>query len=66
MMLPENITEGRWHCDPSDGSSTVLREHERMERPPHYVICPDCETHWIAYQDQDQRKAMPVIVPVGA
>lgn len=52
------VENHRWKCRHQGGHSTTLRDHERMERPPHYVICPDCGTHWIVYGDPPHAHAV--------
>lgn len=64
--MPERVIKGKWKCKHTGGHRTVLREHEAMERSPHYVVCPDCGTHWIVYRIGMAKQAMPVIVPVRA
>ena len=65
-MDSKRLTRGRWKCRHEGGHATILRTHERMERPPHYVIRPDCGTHWIVYADQmsGETRAMPVVTRV--
>ncbi len=46
-MDVERVIDGKWQCRHIDGSARTLREADRQEAPPHYVICPDCWTHWV-------------------
>jgi hypothetical protein len=63
--MDEKIIDGKWKCNHEGGHSTTLREYERLEKPPHYVICPDCGTHWIVWKYGFRRLAKPVIIPVS-
>lgn len=64
MLEDEKVIDDAWQCEHEDGPATTLKEADAQERPPHYVICPDCGTHWIVWQFQLQKLAKAVIVPV--
>lgn len=65
----EHVTvdeNGAWPCEHEGGHTIQLNEKDAMLTPPHYVICPDCGTHWIVWLRGKQKMAAAVIVPIAA
>jgi len=65
QMLDQPLDENdTWLCEhePPD-PPTTLHEADKSDKPPHYVICPDCGTHWVVYQCLVKKRAAAVITP---
>ena len=56
-MDDEQVIDGQWPCKHEGGHATTLRETDALPQPPHYVICPDCGTHWICWTNHKHRRA---------
>lgn len=56
-------SDGAWPCLHDGGHHTQLFESQAQSEPPHYIICPDCRTHWLVWMRGDQKWAKPVIIP---
>ena len=57
--------DGAWLCEHEPPAPpNRLNEKDAKQTPPHYVICPDCGTHWIVWSWEGRGKfAKPVIIP---
>jgi len=64
-MIPLD-KDGTWLCDHvAPAAPARLREADKSHVPPHYVICPECGTHWVVYYESSLEKkcAAAVVVP---
>lgn len=56
--------DGTWLCEHEGGHVTRLDEKDALPDGAHYVICPDCGTHYIVWTFNLRRWAKAVIVPI--
>lgn len=56
--------DGTWLCRHEGDHQTRLHEKDQLPTGAHYVICPDCSTHWIVWQYRLRKMAKAVIVPM--
>ncbi len=57
-------SDGTWLCRHEGGHASRLGAKDARSKPPHYVICPECGTHWIIWELNGRKLAKPVVVPV--
>lgn len=58
--------DGTWLCEhepPHPVIPTLLSEANALPTPPHYVVCPDCGTHWVIWNCEGVKLAKAVIIP---